>query len=185
MKLNLGCGSDKRPGYVNADVSPECNPDKVVDLESFPWPFDDSCANEIVLSHVLEHLGAIPSVFLGVMKELYRVCKHQALLHIIVPHPRHDEFLYDPTHVRAILPETFQLFSKTRCEDWRARGVSNTPLALICGVDFEIEKVSIDLDPIWVERAQTGQVSQEDIQAAMLRENNVVKQFHIQLRVLK
>ena len=185
MKLNLGCGSDKRPGYINADVSPECQPDQVVDLEAFPWPFEDSCADEVVLSHVLEHLGAAPPVFLNVIKELYRICKHAAVVRVIVPHPRHDEFLTDPTHVRAILPETFSLFSKARCEDWRARGISNTPLAFICDVDFEITHVGIDLDPAWLQRAQRGEVSQAEIEAAMLSQNNVVKQFDIKLRVIK
>ena len=36
------------------------------------------------------------------MKELYRISCDQANIHISVPHPRHDDFLADPTHVRPI-----------------------------------------------------------------------------------
>ena len=89
LKLNLGCGTRQLEGYLNVDMSPECNPDQVVDLEELPWPFEDNSTEQIVMSHVLEHLGADSKVFLGIMSELYRVCRHGALIQVIVPHPRH------------------------------------------------------------------------------------------------
>lgn len=54
-KLNVGCGYDKREGYVNVDVDPDCEPDILVSLE------DDSGIPrqyfEEVLAHdVLEHI---------------------------------------------------------------------------------------------------------------------------------
>ncbi len=33
MKLHIGCGRDKRKGYVNCDISPEVYLDKIVDIE--------------------------------------------------------------------------------------------------------------------------------------------------------
>jgi len=33
MKLQFGCGHDKIKGYINCDISPQVNPDKIVDLE--------------------------------------------------------------------------------------------------------------------------------------------------------
>ena len=33
MKLNLGSGYKRVPGFVNIDSSPACKPDYVVDLE--------------------------------------------------------------------------------------------------------------------------------------------------------
>jgi hypothetical protein len=37
-KLNLGCGFDRRDGFVNADNFPECQPDVLMDIEAAPWP---------------------------------------------------------------------------------------------------------------------------------------------------
>jgi hypothetical protein len=115
LKFNMGCGRDRRQGYLNVDLSPVCQPDQVADLEATPWPWPDDCAEEVVFNHSLEHLGGDPKVFLAIMKELYRVCRHGASVKITVPHPRHDNFLGDPTHVRVISPQVMSLFEFPAC----------------------------------------------------------------------
>ena len=98
-------------------------PEIVQDLEIFPWPWPDNSADEILLCHVLEHLGQTPDLFLKIMQELYRVCKPNATVTIMVPDPRHDFFLNDPTHVRPhhAPVTTRDMFSKKQCEAWSAR----------------------------------------------------------------
>ena len=110
LKLNLGCGSKKLDGYLNVDKFGE--PDMVFDLETFPWPWEDSSVSKILLSHVLEHLGQDTDIYLNIIKELYRVCKNNAEILVIVPHPRHDTFMTDPTHVRPITVDGLIMFSK-------------------------------------------------------------------------
>ena len=78
MRLNLGCGQDKRDGWTNVDKMAAAEPDQVVDLEELPWPWPDSSVEEVAMKHVLEHLGAETDVYLGIIKELYRVCRHGA-----------------------------------------------------------------------------------------------------------
>ena len=112
MRLNLGCGFRKMAGWVNVDKVASSQPDQVVDLESFPWPWRDDEVEEVTLSHVLEHLGAQPDVYIGVMKELWRVCRNGATVNIVVPDPRHDFFIADPTHVRPITAMGLSLFSR-------------------------------------------------------------------------
>ncbi len=113
MRLNLGCGFKKLDGgFINVDHSALCKPDQLLDLENLSWPWEDSSVEEIVMSHVLEHLGQNPKVFLGIIKELYRVLKPDALLRVTVPYPRSDGYLIDPTHVRPIMPQLFHLLSK-------------------------------------------------------------------------
>lgn len=185
MKLNLGCGHYRRPGYLNVDAMAACGPDVVADLERIPWPFRDGCAEEVVLEHVLEHLGERTRTYLAIWKELYRICRPGALVRVTVPHPRHDTFLIDPTHVRAVLPESFALFSKALNREWRARGVSNTTLGLYLDVDFETVEVTQVLDPIFEREVASGKMSREEALGASRIYANVVKETTVVLRAVK
>ena len=113
------------------------------------------------------------------MKELYRVCCDGAIIQITVPHPRHDDFLSDPTHVRPILPSTMSLFSKKNCLEWQDMGYANTPLALIHDVDFELEGVK------FVPEQSSLEVSQDYFNTALRLQNNICKEIKIQLKVVK
>jgi hypothetical protein len=185
LRLNLGCGQRKFPGYLNVDKYPECGPDQVVDLEHFPWPWPDDSVAEVRLIHVLEHLGASTAIYLGILRELWRVCRHGAEVHIVVPHPRHDSFLNDPTHVRPVTGDGLRMFSQAENRRWQAEGAANTPLGLYLGIDFELVSTQLELDPRWQQRLDAGETTREAIFEAILRENNVVRQATHLLRAIK
>ena len=44
LKLNLGCGFDKRDGWLNVDSFPECAPDQLLDIEQTPWDLPTDAA---------------------------------------------------------------------------------------------------------------------------------------------
>lgn len=53
-KLNFGCGQDKRAGYLNVDVDPQCEPDLLIkdgDTSAIPRDYFE----EIYANDVLEH----------------------------------------------------------------------------------------------------------------------------------
>ena len=185
MRLNLGCGGQILPGWHNVDKYPTLLPDEVVDLEVFPWPWPDNCADEVLLSHVLEHLGATTEVYLGIIKELYRVCRDGAKITIAVPHPRHDNYLGDPTHVRPITPDNLTLFSQAANRDWIAKGHANTPLGLYLGVDFKIESLAYDLSAPWHELYEQKKLTAADLQHAIRSYNNVVRQITVVMSAVK
>jgi len=185
MRLNLGCGNNKLPGWINVDRSPACQPDEVVDLELCPWPWPDGSVDEILLNHVLEHLGATPERYIAIMKEMWRVCRNDARVTIVVPHPRHDDFLGDPTHVRVVTGPGLQLFDRKLNEKWMRAGASNTPLAVYHGIDFEVVEATMHLDEPWMSALEQGKISQSAVAEAAQRLNNVVKEQRFVLKAIK
>ena len=185
MKLNLGCGFDRRDGFVNIDNRLVCKPDAVADLEEFPWPFRNDFATEIVLSHVLEHLGESREVYLKVIQELYRISAPGALVNITVPHPRHDNFLMDPTHIRPISADQFFMFSKKKIFEWREEGAANTPLAEILNVDFDVMEVKSLPDDKWLTQLRAGKISSEELAHLAQHQFNIIKEITIELRAVK
>ncbi|MCU0863851.1 MAG: glycosyltransferase [Planctomycetes bacterium] len=184
-QLNLGCGKKHLPGWWNVDRFAAAGPDEVVDLERLPWPFACDSADAVLLEHVLEHLGRDSETFLGILRELYRVCAPGGTVRIVVPHPRHQDYLQDPTHVRPIVPELFLHTSLDHNRDWQRRGLPGTPLAEYLGLDFAIVSVEQRLDPHWRAWLQQDPARQQQIDAIARSQNNVVQEVEIVLRAVK
>ncbi len=101
MNLNVGCGNATLPGWVNCDYKEGPGVDKVFDAAE-PWPFEDECADKVLLSHVLEHLPNWESALL----EVHRVLRTEGRAVIKVPYG----FNADPGHVRYFLPSSLDVF---------------------------------------------------------------------------
>jgi hypothetical protein len=186
LKLNLGSGNTRIPGYTNVDYSEECNPDLVLDLEKIPWSFESNSVSNVIMNHVLEHLGQSPRVFLQIMQELYRICINGALIQITVPHPTHDDFLSDPTHVRSITSTTLALFDREQNLIWRKAGNANSPLALQCNVDFKIIKTVHNLDRQTTDRLNTLKEKDPFLAEALWNHGrNIIKETTYSLQVIK
>lgn len=107
MKLNLGCGQKHLDGYVNCDMLGTVGADKVFDLDTPPYPFDESSVDEILLDNVLEHLGDV----VRVMEELHRILKVGGKLTVLVPYAKSDWAFHDPTHRHFFTEKSMDYFS--------------------------------------------------------------------------
>lgn len=109
MKLNIGCGRDYRPGWINIDLSQEVKTDMTADVRfGLPDVKSDS-VDEIYISGVLEQIGPNEQ-FLMAMNECNRVLKRGGLMTVIVPNARHAIAHRDPMDVRKFTRETFAYF---------------------------------------------------------------------------
>lgn len=184
-KLNLGCGFDKRDGFVNADNFPECQADLFIDIEQTPWPLEDSSFDFVLMKHVLEHVGADFPTFRSVMQELYRVIAPGGMIEIHVPHFRHDTWWSDPTHVRAFTPLTFQMMSKKQNDHWISEKANYTMLAYALKVDFELVEAVHVYDATWSQKVVTGELTQEQLRTLADQQWGVVKEMQVKLRAVK
>ena len=109
-KLDVGCGSRKRTGFVGMDVVSIPGVDLVHDMNVSPWPIQDNVVNEIIFDDVLEH----SQDFLLILSEVYRIGKPGCVVKIAVPHFSSDNMYTDPTHTRFFSQRSFNYFDKSQ-----------------------------------------------------------------------
>lgn len=110
MKLNLGCGNKRLEGYINIDGNPKAKPNMVLDITK-ELPFKDNSIDEILASHVLEHLEG--ESFFKLMEEAHRVLKEGGVFKIRVPHWKSENAYCNVFHVRTFNETSFLMFART------------------------------------------------------------------------
>jgi len=194
MKVNLGSGFNRIDGFVNVDDDPLVNPDYIVNLDdvNIKLPFEDNTVEEIVAHHILEHIG---TGFIPLMQEIYRVCKHGAIIDIHVPHHFHEAYYGDPTHKRPITINTMKAFSKKFNQENVKKFGGGSGIAMKYNVDFEMIWYDFKYDSFYQgmvdnykQRIEAGQVSDEEqfMFTRLMREaTNVANDTMMKLVVIK
>lgn len=96
LKLDLGCGPNKREGFIGVDERQfDGKVDVVHDLKK-KWPWKDGSVEEVHCSHFLEHLEGHERVHF--FNELHRVLIPKGKATIIVPSWTSERAYGDPTH---------------------------------------------------------------------------------------
>ncbi len=80
LKLNIGCGKVKLPGWVNIDIEPIA--DLVIDIRK-GLPFNDDSVDFIYTEHLLEHLTFEESE--KILRDFYRCLSVGGILRIAMP----------------------------------------------------------------------------------------------------
>lgn len=110
IRLDIGCGENKNPGFIGIDILPLRGVDIVHDLETTPWPLPDESVLTATASHVLEHINPHKGVFINVMNEIWRVLKPGCQFAFVVPHASSHGYQQDPTHCNMINETTMHYF---------------------------------------------------------------------------
>lgn len=134
IRLDIGCGKNKRAGFLGVDAIKFDGVDVVMDARE-AWPWKDNTVDEVNCSHFVEHLTAMERVHF--VNELYRVLKPGAKATITVPHWASNRAYGDPTHQWPPVSEMwFYYLSKA----WRATNAPHTdaehnPKGFTCDFD--------------------------------------------------
>lgn len=107
VRLDLGCGLRKEPGFTGLDRLALPGVDIVCDLDREAIPLADDSVAEVHSRHFLEHVADL----LAVMQEIWRVCRPGARVRIAVPYFNAIGAFRDPTHRRFFTWETFEHFT--------------------------------------------------------------------------
>lgn len=166
MKLDLGCGQNRREGFTGVDIATLPTVDVVHDLRILPWPFDSETIEEIWCSHFVEHLTGQERM--GFMNELGRILLRGSKATIITPYWSSMRAVQDPTHQWPPLCEmSFLYFNK----EWRTQNrLDHYPLT--CDFDFTY---GYDIAPQWQQRHFEAK------QYAVAHYTNVAMDLHVTL----
>lgn len=105
-RLNLGCGRDRRDGFVNVDIADLPEVDVVAALGVEPLPFSDDEFGVVLCRDILEHVDVIAA-----LREIHRVVAPGGLVLISAVHFTSRNLYVDPTHVRGFSVRTFDYFA--------------------------------------------------------------------------
>ncbi len=105
-RLNLGCGDNNIPGYLNIATQNLEGVDMILDLETAKMPIPDNTVREVLVDHLLEHM----SNFVPLMEEIYRVCESGAKIKIRVPYYKWELTFGDPAHRHLFTENSFRYF---------------------------------------------------------------------------
>jgi SAM-dependent methyltransferase len=95
VKLNVGCGREKKEGFLGVDARPFDGVDVVTDLTK-PWPWADGEVEEIYASHIVEHFAGPDRIHF--VNEAYRVLRPGGKMTVITPHWASCRAYGDLTH---------------------------------------------------------------------------------------
>jgi SAM-dependent methyltransferase len=170
VKLDFGCGPSPREGYEGVDRG-HFGQEWVLDVQEYPWPWEDGQIEEAYSSHCVEHLPDL----VGFMREAHRVLAPGAEFSILHPYQFNVRAWQDPTHVRCINEVSWFYFDKK----WRA-SVDNHDEYGDC--DFEVVDITAIPDPQWLKLAEENP---EEFEKAAHNFVNVIMDLRVQLRCRK
>jgi SAM-dependent methyltransferase len=108
IRLDLGCGSNKQPGYIGMDIRRVAGVDIVHDVQKVPYPLPKECCHVVLMSHLWEHIE--PKYRLAVMDEIWRIMKPEGQLLISAPYYLSFGAYQDPSHYPCPNEATFTYF---------------------------------------------------------------------------
>jgi predicted SAM-dependent methyltransferase len=118
LKMNLGCGTDYKSGWINIDNNSDNNIEKLDlnwDLRN-PLPFKDNSIDFAFHEHFYEHLA--PEEMIEITKDIMRVLRPGGVMRIAMPDLEAvvNNYLHVPLGEDPVITDFNLSFVKTRAE---------------------------------------------------------------------
>ena len=96
IKIDIGCGKNKKPGFTGIDINPDSDADIIA--SALDLPLSDESVDEVCSQHLVEHFT--PDEAQKFFDEVYRVLKKGGTASIKVDRDWSKRILLkkDPTH---------------------------------------------------------------------------------------
>ena len=108
VKVDLGCGTTKQQGFIGIDRFSMPGVDIIADMNKI-LPLDNDSVDYLVASHSIEHAEDI----LFTMQEIYRICRHKALVCIVAPYSNTSLNAANPFHKQVFNEHTPRFFTNS------------------------------------------------------------------------
>lgn len=166
LKIDLGCGASKKPGYIGVDSVAVDGVDHVINIQHDPLPFKDKSVDEIYSSHCFEHIDN----FILTFREISRISREGALLEFWTPHAWSNEgFMYD--HVSHFTALHYLHPTKVFPEVWKRE---------MLGAYWHLEEIRYMIDRQALNSLARGLVR---LDFALKHMNNISWEFCARMRV--
>lgn len=143
IKLNLGCGFKKLPGYTNIDLDPNCNPDVCCDVGSLVYV--ENTIDSILASDILEHFKRCETK--KVLENWYKVLRPSGQLIIKTPNLESIIDAYKTGQIPAEEMERKIYGNQDSPLNCHYAGFTPEYLKnLLASVGFKVYKISVHLD---------------------------------------
>jgi SAM-dependent methyltransferase len=113
LRINLGCGSKQRPGFLGVDLGEQTSAHVKMDVLAYLRSLPAHSVAEVYSRHMLEHLE--PTPLRELLTQVDRVLVPGGTIVFIVPHFSNPYFHSDPTHRQAFGVHSFSYLCETTC----------------------------------------------------------------------
>jgi len=187
VKLDLGCGFNKKEGYIGVDLVEGADIRKP--MLDYLKTLDTNSVDAINAHHSLEHLKN-KEEFLSVFTEILRVCRNGAIINVTMPYYTQSVNIVNPYHHVNFNEHTFRFFCREKDDKYSVI----KPKSLIRDYSFGLW-ASANEGPLpgyirikKIEYAYTPEFqkkSDQEKEYARLHFNNVVLEMFIEMEVEK
>ncbi len=108
--IDLGCGPDKVEGCFGVDNYQFDGVDLICDLNQYPWPIEDNSFDLIYARHFIEHIDDA----VAFLREIHRIGRPEAIVHIETPHFSSAGTWGDITHLRHLSAKWHASFTRPK-----------------------------------------------------------------------